>query len=275
MTARGVFALRYAYRTASVRGEHFYGHPDCCTDPWPIDYFTWVVLDGDRTVVVDAGFTPETAAARGDRPYLESPPELLARVGRRPTDVTDLVLTHLHYDHTGFLTAYPQAQVWVQRAEVSFWSSPMADRGAFDHLRHPPDLRALDTLVADGRAHLLDGDATLTDAITLHHVGGHTPGMQVVRVVTDGGVVVLASDASHFYANVEQDKPYGVVCHLPDMYTAFDRLHDLAGLDGVIVPGHDPGVPGRHPVVAGTDGLVVDLTATTPTEGVTHAPYQR
>lgn len=242
----GVYALRYAYRTASLKGEHFYGHPADCHDEWPIDYFTWVVLHDGRTIVVDAGFTPDEAAARGDRPYLATPVDLLARLGVGAGEVSELVLTHLHYDHTGHLDAYPNARVLVQRAERDFWRSPFAVRGANHHLHRPGDLDTLDRLAGAGRVELLDGDHRIDERVTLHLVGGHTAGMQVVRVDTDAGPVVLASDASHFYANLDEDRPYGVVHELPAMYAAFDRLRELAGDRGVIVPGHDPRVRDRH-----------------------------
>lgn len=255
----GVYALRYSHRTASRKGEHFYGHASDCDVAWPIDYFTWVAIHGGRVVVVDAGFTPEEAAARGDRPYHATPIALLARLGVGAEVVDELVLTHLHYDHTGHVDAYPNARVLVQRAERDFWRSRLADRGDYAHLHRPGDLDALDRLASAGRVELLDGDHQVDDRVSLHHVGGHTPGMQVVRIVTTDGVVVLASDASHFYANFEEDRPYGVVHELPAMFAAFDRLRELAGDDGVIVPGHDPRVLDRHHVVDGTDGLIVRL----------------
>ena len=64
----------------------------------------------------------------------------------------------------------------------------------------------------------------------------------------------MASDASHFYENFEQDKPYAIVTDLPDMYAAFDRLRELAGAGGVVVPGHDPRIRERHPRLPGSDG---------------------
>jgi glyoxylase-like metal-dependent hydrolase (beta-lactamase superfamily II) len=87
---------------------------------------------------------------------------------------------------------------------------------------------------------------TLPPSISVHLVGGHTAGTQVVRISTVDGPVVLASDASHFYENYEEDKPYGVVHELSRMYTAFDRLYALSEPSGTIVPGHDPYVPARH-----------------------------
>src|SRR5699024_590832 len=98
----------------------------------------------------------------------------------------------------------------------------------------------------DGRLSVVDGDFDLTQSVTVHLVGGHTAGTQVVRVATTEGPIVLASDASHFYENHEHDKPYGVVHELSLIYTAFDKLYTLAEPDGTIVPGHDPSVPNRH-----------------------------
>ncbi|MBO0679653.1 N-acyl homoserine lactonase family protein [Mycolicibacterium sp. S2-37] len=261
-TADGVYALRYAYRTASLKGEHFYGHPADCCEPWPIDYYTWVAIHHRRVVVVDAGFTPQTAEERGDRPYVATPVELLRRLGVGADEVDDLVLTHLHYDHTGHLDRYPNARIFVQRREREFWRSPFAVRGANTHLHRPGDLAELDRLDEAGRVRQIDGDHRLDECITLHLVGGHTAGMQVVRVADDNGPVVLASDASHFYANVEQDWPYGVVHDLPAMHAAFDTLVHLAGDRGVIVPGHDPRVRERHHAMAGTDGAITRLSPT-------------
>jgi glyoxylase-like metal-dependent hydrolase (beta-lactamase superfamily II) len=258
--ADGVYALRYAYRTASLKGEHFYGHPADCRDEWPIDYFTWVTIHDGRVVVIDSGFTPETGEERGDRPYVATPVELLEQLGFAADEVDDVILTHLHYDHTGHLDRYPKARILVQRKECEFWRSPFAHRGPNAHLHRPRDLDALNRLIDAGRVQVLDGDHRLDERITLHLVGGHTAGMQVVCVQDDCGPVVLASDASHFYANFEEDRPYGVVHELSAVYAAFDTLHRLAGDHGVVVPGHDPRVRDRHDVLADTHGAIVRLS---------------
>lgn len=257
-----VYALRYATRDESVRGEHFYGHPADCMDPWPIHYFVWAIISDDQVVVVDTGFTPEEAQRRGNRNYGMTPVELLRGIGVEPEDVDDVVLSHFHYDHTGFLGAFPSATVHVQRAEVEFWRSGMATRGAYQHLLNRHDLETLDGLERRGRVHIADGDYEIGNSVSCHFVGGHTAGTQVVRVGTSGGAIVLASDASHFYANVEEDKPYGVVHELPLMYSAFDRLHQLAGADGVIVPGHDPRVSDRHPGRPTDDSAIIQVLPT-------------
>jgi glyoxylase-like metal-dependent hydrolase (beta-lactamase superfamily II) len=97
------------------------------------------------------------------------------------------------------------------------------------------------------RVEFHDGDAELAPGISVHHIGGHTDGLQAVRVETAAGPLVLASDASHYYENMEAARPFPIVFDVPAMIAGYDRLRALAGPGGVIVPGHDPMVFERHP----------------------------
>ncbi len=260
MTNR-VYAIRYARRDARS-GEHFYGH-DPHDAPMPMDYFMWVAVSDAAAVVIDAGFTPEVARERG-REIVCDPVEVLARLGVAADDVSDVVLTHLHYDHTGNLAAFPRARFWVQDSEMAFWTGRYAARGEIGAVVTPADVIDLVRLNFEHRLAFVDGDGRVAPGITVHRVGGHAPGLQVVLVDAPGGRVLLASDASHFYANLEQDRPFAIVHSLPGMYGAFDRVHELAGASeprALIVPGHDPLVMERHPPAApGLEGLAVELT---------------
>lgn len=239
-----VYALRYAHREA-VRREHFYGHDPCGDDSMPMDYFVWAAV-GPETVVVDAGFPPEVAERRG-RTHLASPVELLSSIGVRAADVRHVVITHLHYDHTGYLPAFSAARFIVQKSEVAFWTGRHAGRGEFPRLCEPDDLAFLVRANLAGRVRQLSGDHQILPGLSVHLVGGHAPGLQVVRVRTRAGWVVLGSDATHYLQNLEEDRPFAIVHTLPRMYDAFDRLRELAGPDGIIVPGHDPSVLDRFP----------------------------
>ena len=162
-----------------------------------------------------------------------------------------VVLTHLHYDHSGYLAAFPRARFWVQERELAFWTGRHAARGEIGRIVEPPDIVELVRLNFERRVRFVAGDEEMADGIGLHLVGGHAPGLQVVTVETGDGPLVLASDAAHFYANLELDRPYTIVHSLPGMYDAFDRVRALAGGDDArIVPGHDPLVLERFPAAS-------------------------
>lgn len=256
---RQVYAIRYATRSGACRAEHFYRGDPNPNEQMPIDYYVWAIVEPDRAVLVDTGFTARTAQRRGSRQVLRSPLETLANLGIAASAVTDLVLTHLHYDHTGHADQFPNARVHLQREEFEFWTGPMATRGDAPHLSEQADLDFIRDVFDSGEVQLLEGDAPVTEGILLHRVGGHSAGLQIVSVETDVGRVVLASDASHFYENICEDRPYSIVHHLPSMFAAFDLVKELATSPDLIIPGHDPLVIDRFPPVPGLGGLAVRI----------------
>lgn len=255
-----LFVIKYAERDKSFRAEHFYRGDPCGDHPMPIHYFTWYIESSTGArIVVDTGFTEQTASQRGDRTFLGAPPDTLAAMGVPVESVTHVVLSHLHYDHTGYVSAYPNARVIVQRRELDFWTGPFATRGEHAHIIAPADIEwVAQQARAGGRVDLVDGDVDLADDVRLVLTGGHTAGLQMVQVQMSGRSVVLTSDASHFYENVMDDRPYSIVDHLPSMYAAFDLIHELADSPELIVPGHDPKVWDRLNPVEGSD-LVREL----------------
>ena len=107
-----------------------------------------------------------------------------------------------------------------------------------------------------------DGVDELAPGLTVHHVGGHTMGLQVARVWTRRGWVVLASDASHFYANMEQGRPFPIVYNVADMLDGHKQLYRLASSPDHVIPGHDPLVLKRYPAPRpGLEGIVARLDA--------------
>jgi hypothetical protein len=71
--------------------------------------------------------------------------------------------------------------------------------------------------------------------------------LQFVKVNTQRGVVVLASDVTHFYENMETYRPFTTALHIGEMLEAFDTLRSHAAAPDLIVPGHDPLVMQRYP----------------------------
>lgn len=250
-----IFALRYAERSERTRRESFI-FADAHDAPHPIDYFVWVARSGDRVLVIDTGFGHEEAAQR-DRKLLRAPREALAMLDVDAERVTDVVITHMHYDHAGSLTDFPAARFHVQADEMAYATGPCMGH---DELRYPFTAEHVCEMVRNvysGRVAFSDGDAEIAPNISVHKIGGHTRGMQCVRVLTRRGWVVFASDASHFYENVRQRKMFPIVLDAQAMLRGFERLEQLADSPDHIVPGHDPLVRAVYPAEnARLDGIV-------------------
>ena len=240
-----VFALRYAERTGRTRRESFI-FADAHDAPHPIDYFLWVARSETRMLVIDTGFD-SAEAERRDRKILRRPAEALAMLDVNAETVTDVVITHMHYDHAGSLGLFPAARFHLQADEMAYVTGPCMGH---DDLRHPFTADHVCEMVRNvysGRVSFSDGDAEIAPNLTVHKIGGHTRGLQCVRVLTRRGWVVLASDASHFYENFEQRKLFPIVLDAQVMLRGFERLEELADSPRHIVPGHDPLVRALYP----------------------------
>jgi glyoxylase-like metal-dependent hydrolase (beta-lactamase superfamily II) len=208
--------------------------------------------------VVDTGFSSAMATKRG-RDHLRCPTEGLRLLGTDSKSVKDVVITHLHYDHVGNFDLFPGAMLHLQDLEMHYATGRNMAHECFRGAYEVEDVVGVVRRVYAGRVRFHSGDAHLGDGISLHLVGGHTMGLQAVRVHTRGGWLVLASDASHFYANMEETRPFPIVYSVGDMVAGYDRLRSLAASPAHVVPGHDPLVMQRYPAVKGLDGIAVRL----------------
>lgn len=239
-----VFALRYA-RMQRTRQNNFLGG-DPHDGPMPMDFFVWLLRCGERIVLVDTGFNAATAAKR-QRELIQCPIAALKKIGVSASDVGDVILTHLHYDHAGNLDQLPNARFHIQDAEVEYATGRCM---CFEPMRHAysvDDVVLLIRNVYEDRVVFHDGDRCIAPGIELMKIGGHTKGLQAVRVYTDRGWVVLASDASHYYENMERSRPFPIVHNVEEMLTGYVRLSSAADSPDHIVPGHDPQVMHRYP----------------------------
>jgi glyoxylase-like metal-dependent hydrolase (beta-lactamase superfamily II) len=207
----------------------------------PLDYFVWAIhRDGHPPLIVDTGFGEDAAAARG-RTITRSVNDGLRAAGIDHLSVEDVILTHLHYDHAGSLSTFPNARFHVQDAEMAFATGrEVCDREVRAPFDGEPVAQLVRKLYAD---HVVfhAGDEEFAPGVSLRLAHGHTAGLMVVCCETERGTVVLASDAAHLYANITRKIPFPIFVDEADYVRAAQRVMALAGgsLDHLI-PGHDP-----------------------------------
>ncbi|MEV6906199.1 N-acyl homoserine lactonase family protein [Amycolatopsis sp. NPDC051071] len=234
-----VFALRYASHYGRRSADNFLGEDPLHMPEMPLDFFVWLIRGQGRTVLVDTGFTPETAVRRG-RHYHSHPVDLLGRLGVNANDINDVIVTHMHYDHAGNLAEFPGARIHMQTTEMQYCTG--------HSMRHPQlrkNYEAVDVAAAvqslyEGRLHFVDGDAEIAPGISVHLCGGHTKGLQFVTVATARGEIILASDALHYYENIRRNIPFPSFVDLGEYLDGLARIAARAKDLDRIIPGHDP-----------------------------------
>jgi len=259
-----VYAIKYAHH-ARRKSENFIGGVphDEHDGPMPLDYFVWLIRgngeNAGREIVVDTGFSAPMAAKR-QRDHIRCPTEGLKLLNLDARTIKDVVVTHLHYDHVGNFDLFPAATFHLQDLEMNYATGRHMAQPVFSGAYEVEEVVGMVRRAYAGRVRFHDGDAEIAPGVSLHLIGGHTMGLQVVRVATRRGWVVLASDASHFYANMEQVRPFPIVYSMAAMVEGYGRLLALADSPAHIIPGHDPLVLERYPPPnSALRGIVVRL----------------
>jgi glyoxylase-like metal-dependent hydrolase (beta-lactamase superfamily II) len=212
----------------------------------------WVLKDpGGRTVLVDAGFYREEilkgygVAAGAD---FTRPDKALERLGIKPDEVTDVILTHMHSDHVDGADLFPKAQIWIQKEEYAHYAEKTGLPDGGRPGSEPEYIRALVRLNTLGRVHLVDGDAReIIPGVTVYTGGKHTFASQYVGVNTKAGTVVIASDNVYTYENLEKHVPIAATLDAKSNLAAQDRMKKIASNPRLIIPSHDPEVFVRFP----------------------------
>lgn len=252
-----VYAIKYGERVGT-RGSIFV-HGDPHDAPLPMDYFVWVIKNADRTVVLDIGFSKEEGERR-KRTCLRCPAESLQLVGVDANEVEHVIISHMHYDHVGNIEKFPKATFHIQDEEMSFVTGRAMTHAPLRHSFVLSEVVGMVTALYGDRVVFHDGDEDVFPGISVHHMPGHTRGMQSVRVHTKRGWVVLAADAAHYYESITDGTPFMTHENLFLMLESFRRLKTLAPDVAHIVPGHDPDVVNRYPAPSpDLKGIVVRL----------------
>lgn len=255
-----VYAVRYAHNANARRSGAFIGG-DAHDGPMPLDYFVWAVKGEGRSFILDTGFDQAMGDKRG-RQFLRSPAVGLKAVGVDPDAVEDVILSHMHYDHCGNYDLFPRARYHIQDKEMAYCTGRCMCHFGLRVPFEEDDVVAIVRKLFAGRVAFHDGAEEIAPGLSVHHVGGHSKGLQVVRVHTRRGWMVLAADASHFYANMEKGRAFPILHNHEDTLEGYATMRRLASAPDAIIPGHDPLVLARYPAAApGLEGIAHRLDA--------------
>lgn len=215
-----------------------------------IAMMVWLLRGGGRNILVDTGFyRPQFFKSLTVRDFVR-PDEAVARAGVKPEEITDVILSHMHWDHADGADLFSKARFWIQKDEYRYYTmeawQPGGKHGGID----PDDIQMLVRFNTSGRLQLVDGEQEILPGIRVYTGGRHTYASQYVSVPTRSGTIVLASDNMYLYENMEKHAPIAQTFDAASNLKAQDRMKEIAADPKRVVPGHDPAVMIRFPQVA-------------------------
>lgn len=212
----------------------------------------WVLKGADgRIAIVDTGFHREQYFRQFTvRDYI-TPSDAIAPLGLKAGDVTDILLSHMHWDHAGGIDLFPSARVWIQKDEYDYYTGDAwqsrATHGGID----PDDVLELVKRNTQGKVSFVRGDDDTSLSGLMFGVGGkHTWASQFITVQTRTSTVVIASDNMYLYENLDAHAPIAQTLDAASNLRTQDRMRSLASNASLLVPGHDPAVFTRFPKIS-------------------------
>jgi len=252
-----IYAIRYAHHDRKSSENFIGGDPHDVLQP--LAYFIWVIVGPHGPFVVDTGFD-EMMARKRARTMLKPIGEGLRSIGVAPDSVEHIIVTHLHYDHCGNYDLFPRARYHLQDGEMAYATGRCMCHGQLRIPFEVDDVVAMVRKVFAGCVVFHEGNEQMAPGITLHRIGGHSKGLQCVRVKTRRGHVVLASDATHLYAHIDEGRVFPVTYSVAETVEGYATILKLAESRDHIIPGHDPQVLEIYPTAApALDNWVVRL----------------
>jgi glyoxylase-like metal-dependent hydrolase (beta-lactamase superfamily II) len=252
-----VYAIRYGHHARRSPENFIGGDPHDMLQP--LDFYVWAIVGPSGAVIVDSGFD-EAMSRRRQREITKPVREGLGALGIVPEKVANVIVSHLHYDHCGNYELFPYARYHLQDREMAYATGRCMCHQALRLPFEAEDVVAMVRKVFAGRVAFHDGADEIVPGVTVHRIGGHSMGLQSVRVKTKGGYVMLAADAAHLYAHIDQGRVFPITYNVAEVVEGYETLRKLATSPRQIVPGHDPLVLKRYQAAKpGLEGWVARL----------------
>jgi glyoxylase-like metal-dependent hydrolase (beta-lactamase superfamily II) len=249
-----VYALRFA-STAQPSPVSAWAYKGPDHDSVAIDFMVWLIKEKNgKNILLDAGFLSgiEDAKDFGIINYIR-PDSMLLKAGVQPGDITDIIISHPHWDHIDGIDLFPNAHIWMQKEDFNYFvGTAWQKNGNSGGFNKRDVIKVIDANLA-GRLTLVDGDdKEIIPGIKVYTGSKHTYNSQYVVVNTGTKKIVLASDNIWIYYSLEHLTPASVGGTLdPAGYVkAMQRMKTLASDKKYIIPGHDAKVFSLFPLVA-------------------------
>jgi glyoxylase-like metal-dependent hydrolase (beta-lactamase superfamily II) len=201
-----------------------------------------------KRILIDTGCYRDTIAQFKGITNFIKPSDTLVKVGLSANDITDIIISHMHWDHADGIDLFPNAKIWIQKEEYDYYTGAAWQPGGKHGGIEPDDVLTLVRLNTQQKVNLIDGDdREILDGIRVYTGGRHTFTSQYVGVRTANGTVVIASDNMYLYENLEKHAPIAQTFDADSNIKAQDRMKQIASRADLIIPGHDPEVFVKFP----------------------------
>lgn len=221
-------------------------------------FMLWLIRDGNgRNILVDAGFHEDVEEAQpmGMKGFIR-PDSMLLRLGIKAADITDIILSHPHWDHIDGIDLFPNAQIWIQKDDYNYFVGNAWQKDGNNTAFNKRDVRKLLEKNLAGKLNLVDGDdKEIIQGIKVYTGSRHTYNSQFILVQSGLDKIIIASDNLYTYYNLEhlQSAPEWATFDKVGYVKAIERMKALASDIKFIIPGHDGLVFSRFPRV--TEGV--------------------
>src|SRR5579883_596818 len=214
-----------------------------------IGMYIFLIKGGGKNILFDCGFYRPQFLRQWKPADYEIPSAAVERMGLKAADISDVIISHIHWDHADGFDLFPNAKIWIQREEIEYYAGE-AWQGKRRTAADPDDILGLVKLNTQGKVNLVHGDdQEILPGIRAYTGGKHTWQSQFIAVNTAAGKVVLASDNIYMYENMEKHVPIAATLDAESNVRAQDRAKQIASNPKFVIPGHDPAVMKNFPEV--------------------------
>ncbi len=261
-TVESVWSVKYGERVVHKKDVfHDYGQYGLPDGDLDMDYNFWVIRAGGSVILMDTGYDIAARDWLGEISVMPTP-DGLKMIGLDPLHVDMVITSHFHYDHIGYLGLFERAQVISGQKEYEYWFSKRRANALEGEFTTEENLLPVERAHNEGRLRLISEETEVFPGVTVFQVGGHCPGETIALVDTVKGPLILASDAAHFYEQLEHGWPFFAFTNLEEMRSALRFMHTLAEERGAtIIPGHDGRTRAKFPAAPGAAAAIATVLA--------------